>query len=389
MMNLQDFLCEQLVQIEAAGLRRTRTLLEGPQATEVIVAGRRLTSFSSNDYLGLASHPQVVRALQQGADRFGAGAGASHLISGHSHAHHALEEELADFLGRERALLFSSGYLANLGVISSLTGRGDRVLHDRLNHASLLDGARLSGAQLHRYVHRDPASLRAKLDGFAGGRALIVTDGVFSMDGDLAPLPELVRVAQDRHGWLMVDDAHGLGVLGPTGAGLLEHMAITPTAVPILIGTLGKAFGTFGAFVAGSRELIEFLIQRARTYMFTTALPPAIADATRQSLILVRKESWRRDRLADLIARFRQGARTLGLDLLDSFTPIQPVVLGSNAAVISASQQLQAAGFLISAIRPPTVAPGTARLRVTLTANHTDHQVDRLLDALAHLELSP
>ena len=342
-----------------------------------------MLSFCSNDYLGLANHPEVIAALQRGAERWGVGSGAAHLVNGHSAEHHALEEALAAFTGRPRALLFSTGYMANLGVIAALCGRRDSVLEDRLNHASLLDGAQLARARLVRYPHADAAALATLLD--RGESRLIATDGVFSMDGDLAPLPELAALARRSGTWLMIDDAHGFGVLGRGGRGTLDHYGLTADENTILVGTLGKAFGTFGAFVAGTDDLIETLIQRARSYIFTTASPPALAAATRASLAVAEREEWRRAHLRHLIARLRQGAGQLGLPLADSATPIQPLIAGSAARALDWSQTLDAAGILVSAIRPPTVPEGTARLRITLSAAHTDEDVDRLLDALSAL----
>jgi 8-amino-7-oxononanoate synthase len=307
------------------------------------------------------------------------------LICGHSEAHHALEEELAEFTGRDRALLFSTGYMANLGAISALIGSGDTVLEDRLNHASLIDGGLLAGARFKRYRHADLEHLAHTIDA-AGGKKLIVTDGVFSMDGDLAPLPALAKLAQEQDAWLMVDDAHGLGVLGERGGGVLEHFGLNQTDVPVLVGTLGKAFGTFGAFVAGSESLIELLIQKARTYIYTTALPPALAEATRASLKIARAESWRREKLQRLTERFRQGAGQLGLELISSPSPIQPILVGDSRKATELSEALLAAGLLVSAIRPPTVPPGSARLRVTFSATHEEWQVDRLLNELDRLK---
>jgi 8-amino-7-oxononanoate synthase len=281
-------------------------------------------------------------------------------------------------------LLFSTGYMANLGIIAGLLGRGDMVLQDRLNHASLLDGGLLSRAQMQRYRHGDMDDLQQRLA--AGqGRRLIVSDGVFSMDGDLAPLPELAGLAQQYDAGLLIDDAHGFGVLGAQGGGIVEHFGLTVDQVPILMGTLGKAFGTFGAFVAGSEDLIELLIQRARPYVFTTALPAAVAEASRVSLRLLQAESWRRQALQALIARFRQGAQQQGLQLMESFTAIQPIMVGDSQRAVAASQALLEQGFLVSAIRPPTVPVGTARLRVTLSAGHQPQQVDALLEALGRI----
>ncbi|QJD30691.1 8-amino-7-oxononanoate synthase [Methylococcus geothermalis] len=372
-----------LAKIKARDAHRRRRIVEGPQDVQVAVDGRSLVNFCSNDYLGLANHPAVREAFRRGVDRWGAGSGASHLVCGHAAAHHALEEELAEFTGRPRALLFSTGYMANLGVVSALAGRGDAVFEDRLNHASLLDGGLLSGARFQRYPHADARALEAALAESRAETRLVVTDGVFSMDGDLAPLPALARAARSGRAWLMVDDAHGLGVLGGEGRGTLEHFGLDETEVPVLVGTLGKALGTFGAFAAGSEDLIDYLIQRARTYVYTTALPPAVAEATRASLRLVREEPERRERLHRNVRRFRAGAESLGFELGDLIGPIQPIVIGANAEALEASRRLGERGFLVSAIRPPTVPEGTARLRITLSASHTDEQVDGLLEALA------
>ncbi|SDY13737.1 8-amino-7-oxononanoate synthase [Allochromatium warmingii] len=375
-----DNLRPRLDALQAQSLYRRRRLQDGPQQPQARVDGRALLSFCGNDYLGLANHPDVIAALRDGAQRWGVGSGAAHLVNGHSRAHQALEEALAEFTGRPRALLFSTGYMANLGVISALAGRHDTVFEDRLNHASLLDGALLARARLRRYPHADASALHRLLK--IESARLIVTDGVFSMDGDLAPLPELAALARDAGAWLMVDDAHGLGVLGRDGRGSLDHFGLGFNDVPILMGTLGKAFGTFGAFVAGSEELIETLIQSARSYIYTTATPPALAEATLVSLAIARRETWRRERLAEWIERFRTGAARIGLQLMDSSTPIQPIIVGSAAQALAWSAALEAAGLLVTAIRPPTVPEGTARLRVTLSAAHTAEDIDRLLAAL-------
>ncbi len=364
-------------------LYRRRRLLSGPQGPELTVDGRPMLGFCSNDYLGLANHPEVIAAMQRGAAEYGVGSGAAHLVTGHSVAHHALEEELAEFTGRPRALLFSTGYMANQGVITALLGRGDVVYEDRLNHASLIDGGLLSRASMKRFAHGDISALTRQMQSQESGEALVAVDGVFSMDGDLAPLPELAAICSEKQAWLMVDDAHGLGVLGATGGGSLEHCSLGLNEVPILMGTLGKGIGTFGAFVAGSEELIETLIQQSRSYVYTTASPPAVAEATRTSLRLVQREPWRRQRLQELIGRFRSGAEQLGLPLMDSQTPIQPILAGSVERALEWSCRLEEQGILVSAIRPPTVPEGSARLRVTLSAAHTDEQVDRLLEALA------
>jgi len=302
--------------------------------------------------------------------------------------HQELEEQLAEFTGRPRALLFSTGYMANIGAINALVGRRDLVLQDQLNHASLLDGGRLSQADFKRYKHVDMASLEQRLEQSSAERKLIVTDGVFSMDGNLAPLDEISALAAQHNAWLMVDDAHGVGVLGQQGAGLVEQLNMNVEQVPVLVGTLGKSFGTFGAFVAGSEALIETLIQYSRSYIYTTALPPAIAAATLASLKIVRQESWRRDKLVQLVSRFRRGAKQIGLQLAESHTPIQPVLINSDEKVMQVGQQLRGAGFLVGAIRPPTVPMGTGRLRITFSADHSEEQVDQLIAALDSLNLA-
>ncbi len=379
---------EQLLRRRAENLYRERRVLDSPQGTEIVVDGRRLLAFCSNDYLGLANDARVAAALVDGVRRWGVGAGASHLVSGHLRPHHALEEELAAFAGTERALLFSTGYMANLGVVAALADRHGAVYEDRLNHASLIDAARQTRARVARYPHADVAQLEAMLAEAACPAQLILTDAVFSMDGDLAPLGRLVQLASRHGARLLADDAHGFGVLGENGRGSFGLLGV-PAPPAILMGTLGKAFGTFGAFVAGESDLIETLIQRARTYIYTTALPPAVAEAARTSLKIVQEEPWRRTHLQALVARFRHGAQALGLTLMDSVTPIQPLMLGSAAAALDASRQLREAGILAPAIRPPTVPDGSARLRITFSAAHTESQVDRLLDVLATLRLSP
>ncbi|MDB4032192.1 8-amino-7-oxononanoate synthase [Porticoccaceae bacterium] len=363
-------------------LYRQRSNLNSRCAATVMVDGKSQHNFCSNDYLGLAGHPDIAKALQQGADEYGTGSGASHLISGHSQAHEQLEQELAEFTGRPRALLFSTGYMANMGVISALLGRRDLVLQDRLNHASLLDGGLLSRADLQRYKHANTDDLAARLRASNAERKLVVTDGVFSMDGDLPPLEAMATVTNQHQGWLMVDDAHGFGVLGKNGGGLIEALDLSIDQVPILVGTLGKAFGTFGAFVAGSEALIETLIQFSRSYIYTTALPPAVAVASSASLKILQAESWRREKLVSLVSRFRLGAEQIGLDLMDSQTPIQPVQINNDQRVMEINQQLRAKGFMVGAIRPPTVPKGSGRLRICLSATHTEQQIDQLLEAL-------
>ena len=375
-------LATRLAERRVAHLYRQRPLLESPQGPQVRVDGRELLAFCSNDYLGLVNHPEVIQAMRDGAAQWGVGGGASHLVIGHSTPHHQLEEALAEFTGRPRALLFSTGYMANLAAVTALVGQGDTVLEDRLNHASLLDAGLLSGARFSRYLHNDAASLASRLEK-ATGNTLVVSDGVFSMDGDLADLPALCAAARQKGAWLMVDDAHGFGPLGATGGGIVEHYGLGIEEVPVLVGTLGKGFGTAGAFVAGSEELIETLIQFARPYIYTTSQPPAVACATLKSLQLLQTESWRREHLNRLIARFRSGAAEIGLRLMDSPTPIQPILVGDSERALKFSALLKARGLLVGAIRPPTVPAGSARLRVTLSAAHSAAQLEQLLDALA------
>ncbi len=375
---------------QAAGLQRIRRTLASPQGARVVVDGRELVSFASNDYLGLANHPDVVAAARDGAVRWGAGAGASHLICGHTAPHAALETELAAFArpcAGARALTFSSGYLANLAILTALAGRGDAIFADRLNHACLNDGALLSRAEFVRYPHADVAALARGLATSRAKRKLIATDAVFSMDGDLAPLPALCALAEDFDAWLVVDDAHGFGVLGAganAGRGTLAHFGLASERI-VYMGTLGKAAGVAGAFVAAHPAVIETLVQIARPYIFTTAGPPLAAEALRASLRILRDDTARRAHLFALIARFRSRLSGGPWTLLDSSTPIQPLMVGGNAAAVELADALWRRGFWVPAIRPPTVPKGTARLRITLTASHTRSDVDALADALADL----
>lgn len=377
-----DQLGEELEARKQQSLYRQRRILQSPQAPEVQVDGKNYLAFCSNDYLGLANHPQVISALQKGAEKYGVGGGASHLVNGHSQAHHALEEELAEFTGRPKALLFSTGYMANIGAVNALIDKRDAVFQDRVNHASLLDAGLLSGARFQRYLHNDAKNLETRLQRSEARRKLVVADGVFSMDGDLVDLPAISDAAQRHNAWVMIDDAHGFGCIGKGGRGVVDHFDMTPDQVQVLVGTLGKAFGTSGAFVAGSEELIETLVQHARTYIYTTSMPPAVAEATRASLRLLQQEEWRREKLNHLIQRFRAGCEQLGLTLIDSPTPIQPIMVGESEKAMQMSAALEQQGIFIGAIRPPTVPQGEARLRVTLSASHTEKQLDRLLDAL-------
>jgi len=361
---------------------RTRRVLSSAQGVEIVVDKKRLLAFCSNDYLGLASHPDLRRAMIDGINRYGVGAGASHLLSGHSSAHHALEEELAEFVNAERALLFSTGYMANQAAITSLVGRHSLVLEDRLNHASLIDAARLSRAKVKRYPHADATQVDRLL--VTDSNALVSTDTVFSMDGDLAPLERLVDITRNR-AWLLADDAHGFGVLGERGRGSFQHHGLALESHTIYMGTLGKAIGTAGAFVAGNSDLIETFIQSARTYIYTTAMPPAVAEATRAAIKILSNSNELPQKLSANVEYFRNHASGLGLKLMDSVTAIQPVVFGSSEQALRASRALEEAGILVPAIRPPTVAEGTARLRITLSASHTLEHIDRLLGVLSDL----
>jgi 8-amino-7-oxononanoate synthase len=435
-----------LDELDREHLRRQRrtidSFVEQGSRVTAVVDGQQLVDFSSNDYLGLARHPAVAAAMCECAERSGAGSGASHLVTGHAAEHSRLEEELAAFTGRERALLFSTGYMANLAVMTTLAGGGETVLLDRLNHASLIDGGLLSGARFKRFAHADANAAESALVEHSETTTIVATDGVFSMDGDIGPLADLARVSESHDAWLVVDDAHGLGVIGATGRGAVEHFGLDADAVPVLVGTLGKAFGSFGAFVAGSAELVELLMQKARSYIYTTALPQPVAAASRKALEIAQRETWRRERVLALAARFRTGAQQAGVPLLNmssarpenaasarlaanagsvggptdglgalisgaggltrsanaqnaqppsprhfaqALTPIQPVLLGTSEAALRAQRDLLEAGFCVVAIRPPTVPQGSARLRVTLSAAHTEEQVDKLIETLSRI----
>jgi 8-amino-7-oxononanoate synthase len=382
---LHDKLRADLAQLDQSVLRRTRRSLATPCGPHAVVDGREMLAFCSNDYLGLAGEPALAEALAEGARRWGAGSGASHLVSGHYTVHAALEAQLATFVGCQRALYFSTGYMANLGITPALVGRGDAIFADRLNHASLVDGALLSRAELKRYPHCDLAALERLLAASGAPRKLIVTDSVFSMDGDIAPLRELLALAERFDAWLLVDDAHGFGVLGPQGRGALAHFGLSAWRL-IYMGTLGKAAGLAGAFVAGDAEVVEWLMQKSRTYIFTTGAPPALAHALLASLELIEGGDARRARLA---ANIRQLAAGPGLQRwrhIASPTAIQPVVIGDNAETLAAAGALWNEGLWVPAIRPPTVPEGSARLRISLTAAHQPDEVARLAAALARLE---
>ncbi|MDO8206419.1 MAG: 8-amino-7-oxononanoate synthase [Gallionella sp.] len=374
----------QLDQRAAQGLLRSRRTVSSPQAPQLIVDGKSYLSFCSNDYLGLANHPQLIAALQQGAAHYGVGAGAAHLVSGHVAPHEQLEHALAAFVGKPAALLFSTGYMANLGMVQALVGRGDTVFADKLNHASLNDAMLLSRANVKRYQHCDMAQLAAMLSRTTGGRKLICTDAVFSMDGDMAPLAKLLTLCEAHDAWLLVDDAHGFGVSGCQGRGSLSHFGIASPRI-IYMATLGKAAGVFGAFVAAEQVVIDTLINNARSYVYTTATPPALSVATLQSLRLIADGDELRAHLQDLIAQLREGLTGLPWQLMPSSTAIQPLVVGDNQAALDLSAGLRERGIWVAAIRPPTVPDGTARLRITLSAAHSTADVTRLLEALHEL----
>jgi len=379
MINNPQSIQNWLLQRKSQQLYRTHRITESPQQARMCIDGKSVLNFSSNDYLGLANHPDVISSFKKATNQYGVGSGSAHLICGHSKAHQQLEEALAEFTGRERALLFSTGYMANLGTLNSLTEKGDTIYADRLNHASLVDGALLSRAKNKRYQHNDITSLARQINSQPQGNGMIVSDGVFSMDGDIAKVHHLAQIAKKNHLWLMIDDAHGFGTLGATGGGLLQQQQLGQADVPILMATLGKAVGTAGAFIAGSEELIEYLIQTARSHIFTTAMPAAIAAATLTSLNIIQKEQWRREKLQQLIKYFKQAATQYGITLMPSDTAIQPIMLGSSEKVVAVSQRLLEQGVLVSAIRPPTVAVNSARLRVTLSVSHSEAMIDELL----------
>ncbi|KPP99820.1 8-amino-7-oxononanoate synthase [Marinobacter sp. HL-58] len=378
---MRDFAAE-LEDRKQSGLYRTRRLISGPQQPELVSDGVPLLCFCSNDYLGLASHPDIIRAATDAMPYTGLGGAASHLICGHHQGHHQLEVRLAEFTRRSSALFFSTGYMANMGVISALAGRGDTIFSDRLNHASIIDGCILSRARVRRYPHGDMDTL-ADMLATTGGHKLVVTDGVFSMDGDIAPLKELAALCRAHDALLVVDDAHGVGVVGPQGRGTVAESGLSEEDVPVLIGTLGKAVGTSGAFVAGPALLMDYLVQKARTYIYTTAMPPALALATCTSLDLIERQDCRRSHLQSLIRDFRRQASLLGYELMPSRTPIQPIMIGDNWTALALSHALEQKGLMVTAIRPPTVPEGESRLRVTFSAAHSKADLETLLTALA------
>jgi 8-amino-7-oxononanoate synthase len=374
----------ELRERESLGLLRKRRTLDTPQSPHIVVDGKSYLAFCSNDYLGLASHPQLVTALQQGAQQWGVGAGAAHLVSGHFAPHHELEQQLAAFVGKPAGLLFSTGYMANIGVVQALVGKGDTVFADKLNHASLNDAMLLSRAETKRYRHGDMAQLAQLLAQTKSGHKLVITDAVFSMDGDMAPLRELLALCEQHDAWLYVDDAHGFGVLGKQGRGSLAHFGIASTRV-IYMATLGKAAGVSGAFVAAERAVIDTLVNHAHSYVYTTATPPALSVALSQSLQLIAQGDALREHLQRLVAQLRDGLSDLPWQLMPSATAIQPLLIGNNQQALKLSEGLRERGIWVAAIRPPTVPQGTARLRITLSAAHSAADVAQLIGALHEL----
>ncbi|MBI5889658.1 MAG: 8-amino-7-oxononanoate synthase [Nitrosomonadales bacterium] len=368
----------------AQGLLRSRCTLVTAQSPHIVVEGKPYLAFCSNDYLGLASRPELAAALQQGTQQWGVGAGAAHLVSGHFGPHHQLEQQLAAFVGKPAALLFSTGYMANLGVVQALVGKGDTVFADKLNHASLNDAMLLSRAATRRYRHGDMAQLAQLLAQAQSGRKLVITDAVFSMDGDMAPLRELLALCEQHDAWLYVDDAHGFGVLGEQGRGSLAHFGLVSARI-IYMATLGKAAGVSGAFVAAEQVVVDTLVNHAHGYVYTTATPPALSVALLQSLRMIAQGDGLRAHLHRLVARLRRGLSGLPWQLMSSETAIQPLLIGDNQQALKLSEALRQRGIWVAAIRPPTVPQGTARLRITLSAAHTDADVDQLIGALHEL----
>jgi 8-amino-7-oxononanoate synthase len=378
---LADRLADGLAGLDLAGLRRRRRVLDSAQGARVTVDGREALNFAANDYLGLANHPRLREAAHASIDAYGVGAGASPLVTGHLRIHQLAEERFAAFVGLPRALLFPSGYAANLGILTALAGRGAEIFADRLNHACLNDGARLSRAAFTRYPHLDLATLARRMAESKAALKIVATDTVFSMDGDVAPVPELLALCERHDGWLVLDDAHGIGVLGAGGRGSLQHFNVQSPRI-VYMATLGKALGGYGAFVAGAGEAIEWLLQRARTYVFSTALPPTAPATAIAALDLIEAQPQIVARLHERIAQFRAASGAIGLRLEPSATAIQPLILGDAAWAVDASARLLERGFLVPAIRPPTVPAGTSRLRVSLSAAHSSRDVESLATAL-------
>ena len=369
------------------GLYRTRITHNSPQTPVLTISNKQYLSFCSNDYLGLANHEKVKNSLIDAVNLYGVGSGSSHLISGHHFLHEQLEQKLAEITNRSKALVFANGYMANIAIVNTLLKPGDAVFMDRLNHASMYDGCMLAKVKIYRHKHNCTASLEKNLQKSTENRKLIITDSVFSMDGDIAPIASLVRLAKKYGALLAVDDAHGFGVLGNTGAGIAELCNCTQQDIPILMGTFGKALGTYGAFIAGSSNLIDVFIQQARSYIYTTALPPAIAKATLTSLHLITAEQQRRDKLNELIAEFKRGCDRFKIKRCESSTAIQPIIMQDSNKAVFFSEKLEEMGIIVKAIRPPTVPVGTARLRITLSYLHTKPQIHRLLVALNEINI--
>lgn len=381
-----DPLRDELASLEAEGLKRRRRIIDSPCTPECVVDGKTVVAFCSNDYLGLANAPELIAAAREAAVHWGVGSGASHLVSGHLRPHETAEQALAAYVGFPAVLTFSTGYMANLAVTPALAGRGDAIFADKLNHASLIDAAQLSRAEHVRYPHNDVAALAALLEKSPAKQKLILTDAVFSMDGDLAPLPELVALAELHDAWLVVDDAHGFGVLGEHGRGTLAHFGIKASSRLVLMGTLGKAAGVAGAFVAADPVVIDWLVNKARSYIFTTAASPVIAATLSESVNLLVAGDARRTHLFQRIAQLRDGLAGTRWQLCDSPTAIQPIIVGDNHEALALAEALFERGLWVPAIRPPTVPKGTARLRVTLSAAHSEAQVAQLVDALKILQ---
>lgn len=381
-MSLEKILTKRLQEHYSKDFVRQQITVTTPQATFIKTGGKLCNNFSSNDYLGLANHPSIVRAVKIGVQQYGFGSTSSRLISGNSAPHRDLEEKFSDFLQRESALLFSSGYLANLGVINAILSKNDHAFFDKYNHASLIDAGILSAGTIKRYNHSNLSHLDLLLQNQQAGLKLVVSDSVFSMSGSLAIGKQLAEITKKHQGYLMIDDAHGIGVLGKQGRGCIEHFALSPKDVPILVIPLGKAFGCYGAIVSGSKLLIDYLRQFARTYMYNTALPPVMSCAVNASLSIVAEETWRRERLCNLIVYFHQAAAQRNLEFLPSITPIQALVIGDATKTKHFGERLLQQGFLVAVIRPPSVPMHTARLRISLSALHTHEQINRLLDAI-------
>ncbi|MFH0754147.1 MAG: 8-amino-7-oxononanoate synthase [Candidatus Omnitrophota bacterium] len=377
---MKDFLCGQLAAIDRQDARRSFKTVDSRQGREIVLEGRNVLNFCSNDYLGLAGDERLCAAAFEAMKAHGFGSGASRLVCGHFDGHDALEQALAVVKHVPAALVFNTGYMANAGIIPALVGRDDAVFSDRLNHASIVDGIVLSRAKLNRYPHKDMQVLEDMLRRSSAGRRLIVTDTVFSMDGDVAPLAGLAALAREYDAWLMVDEAHAFGVLGPTGSGLVEEFGLEDQ-VDVQMGTLSKAAGAFGAYAAGSLELKQYLFNKARSFIFTTALPPAVAGAGLAALGIMRQEPWRRQRVLELAGQMRQALQAAGFDTLESTTPIIPVLVKDSALALDMSQRLLEQGVFVAAIRPPTVPAGTARLRVTVTAAHGPEDIARCVEA--------